>query len=81
VDTHYDYACSLFVSDGWLGWTVEYPNANFLILGPSASEPVGILDGVALTGGWLVLGSQPAYQPGSMLIPTKLEVVPISELK
>jgi hypothetical protein len=81
ADTHYDYACSAFVSEGWLGWTVQYPNANFLILGPSASEPVGILDGVALTGGWLVLGSQPAYQPGSMLIPTKLEVVPISELK
>jgi hypothetical protein len=81
VDTHYDYACSLFVSDGWLGWTVDYPNANFLVLGPTDSEPVGIPDGVALTGGWLVLGSQPAYPPGSVLIPTKLEVVPVSELK
>ncbi len=73
--------CPASVSDGWLGWTVQYPNANFVILGPTASEPVGILDGIALTGGWLVLGSQPAYQPGFMLIPTKLEVVPISELK
>ncbi len=80
VDTHYDYACSLFVSDGWLGWTVEYPNANFLLLGPSASEPVGILDGVALTGGWLVLGPQPAYQRGTTLIPTKLQVVRVSGL-
>ena len=81
VDTHYDYACSAFVSDGWLGWTVQYPNANFLMLGPSASEPVGILDGVALTGGWLVLGPQPAYQRGTTLIPTKLQVVRVADLK
>ncbi|HEY5486241.1 MAG TPA: hypothetical protein VIK06_01215 [Candidatus Limnocylindrales bacterium] len=80
ADTHYDYACSAFVSEGWLGWTVQYPNANFLILGPSASEPVGILDGVALTGGWLVLGPQPAYQRWTTLIPTKLEVVRVSDL-
>lgn len=72
--------CPASVSDGWLGWTVQYPNANFLILGPTASEPVGILDGVALTGGWLVLGSQPDYRPGYAWVPTKLEVVRLTDL-
>jgi hypothetical protein len=81
VDAQTAYGCPTFVSDSWLGWTVEYPNANFLILGPSASEPVGILDGVALTGGWLVLGPQPAYRRGTTLIPTKLQVVRVSDLK
>ena len=73
VDTGNE-GCPPFVSDGWLGWGVGYKNASFLILGPSDSEPRGVPDGVALTGGWLILLSQPDQQ-------AKLEVVPVSDLK
>ncbi len=66
--------CPAFVSGGWLGWGVGYKNASFLIQGPSDSEPRGVPDGVALTGGWLILGSQPDQQ-------AKLEVVRLSDLK
>jgi hypothetical protein len=73
VDTGNE-GCPPFVSDGWLGWGVGYKNASFLILGPSDSEPRGVPDGVALTGGWLILLSQPDQQ-------AKLEVVRVSDLK
>jgi hypothetical protein len=73
VDTGYE-GCPPFVSGGWLGWGVGYKNASFLILGPSDSEPRGVPDGVALTGGWLILLSQPDQQ-------AKLEVVRVSDLK
>jgi hypothetical protein len=67
--------CPVFVSGGWLAWTGAFRNASLAVLGPADSEPRGVPDGLALTGGWLVLGT------GYLVSPTKLEVVRISDLK
>ncbi|MGD0248374.1 MAG: hypothetical protein ABSB75_04900 [Candidatus Limnocylindrales bacterium] len=80
VDTGYE-GCPAFVSGGWLGWTGAYRNASLAILGPGDSEPRGVPDGVALTGGWLILGSRPGQPTGYLAVPTKLEVVRVSDLK
>jgi len=58
ADTGYE-GCPAFVSGGWLGWSDAFQNASLAILAPGDSEPRGVPDGVALTGGWLILGSQP----------------------
>jgi hypothetical protein len=48
-----------------------------MVLGPTDSEPRGVADAVALTGGWLVLGSPIDWQNPV----TKLEVVRVADLK
>ena len=80
VDTGYE-GCQPLVSGGWLAWTGAFRNAPLAVLGPVDTEPRGVPDGVALTGGWLVLGSQPGQPTGYLVAPTKLEVVRISDLK
>lgn len=65
-----------FVSDGWLGWASGGYGLAFLVIGPGDSVQRVVPDGVALSGGWILLGSRPG-QYG----PTNLDVVPLSALK
>jgi hypothetical protein len=65
-----------FASDGWLGWASGGDGLPFLVIGPGDSVQRVVPDGVALSGGWMLLGSQPG-QYG----PTNLDVVPLSALK
>ena len=53
----------------------------FLVRRPGDSAQLVVPDGLALSGGWLILGSQPGQPTGYLLIPTKLEVVPVAGLK
>jgi hypothetical protein len=76
ANTGYE-GCPAFISGGWLGWYVGYTNATWMVLGPTDSEPRGVADAVALTGGWLVLGSPIDWQNPV----TKLEVVRVADLK
>ena len=80
ADTGYE-GCPAFVSGGWLGWSDAFLNASLAILAPGDSEPRGVPDGVALTGGWLILGSQPGQPTGYLVAPTQLGVVRVSDLK
>ena len=80
ADTGYE-GCPAFVSGGWLGWSDAFQNASLAILAPGDSEPRGVPDGVALTGGWLILGSQPGQPTGYLVAPTQLGVVRVSDLK
>jgi hypothetical protein len=65
-----------FASNGWLGWASDGGGQPFLVIGPGGSLQRVVTDGVALSGGWILLGSRPG-QYG----PTNLEVVPLSALK
>jgi hypothetical protein len=65
-----------FASDGWLGWASGGYGLPFLVIGPGDSIQRVVSDGVALSGGWIFLGSRPG-QYG----PTNLDVVPLSGLK
>ena len=69
------------VSGGWLAWTETWQQQLFLVRRPGDSAQLVVPDGVALSGGWLILGSQPGQPAGYLLIPTKLEVVRLSDLK
>jgi hypothetical protein len=69
------------VSGGWLAWTGTSRANTFLVRRPGESAQLIVPDGVALTGGWLILGSQPGQPTGYVLIPTKLEVVWLSDLE
>jgi hypothetical protein len=66
------------VSTGWLAWT---GSGLFLVLPPGQSTQLVVPDGVALSGGWLMLGSRPGQPTGYVLIPTELQVVRLSDLK
>jgi hypothetical protein len=66
------------VSSGWLAWT---GSGLFLVRPPGQSTQLVVPDGVAITGGWLILGSQPRPPTGYVLIPTELQVVRLSDLK
>jgi hypothetical protein len=65
-----------FASDGWLGWASGGGGLPFLVIRPGDSAQRVVPDGVALSGGWILLGSRPG-QYG----PTSLDVVPLSVLK
>ncbi len=80
VQAGYESNSGPFISDGWLGWAGTWRETPFLILGPHDAAPRVVSDGLALSGGWLILGSQPG-QPAGYLLITKLEVVPVSGLK
>ena len=65
-----------FASDGWLGWASDAYGQPFLVIEPGGSVQRVVTDGMALSGGWILLGSRPG-QYG----PTNLDVVPLSALK
>jgi hypothetical protein len=69
------------VSGGWLAWTETWQQQLFLVRRPGDSAQLVVPDGVALSGGWLIFGSQPGQPTGYVLIPTKLDVVRLSDLK
>jgi hypothetical protein len=62
--------------DGWLGWVSNTPSQPFLVIKPGESVPRIVPDGLAISGGWLFLGTQPG-QYG----PTRLEAVALSDVK
>jgi hypothetical protein len=64
-----------FASDGWLGWASGGYGLPFLVIEPGDSVQRVVPDGVALSGGWIFLGSRPG-QYG----PTNLDVVPLSSI-
>jgi hypothetical protein len=73
----YDAISGPYLSDGWLGWGGTWRETPFLIFGPGDTSPRAVPDGLGLTGGWLVLGSEPDEQA----LPTRLDVVSLSDLK
>jgi hypothetical protein len=54
---------------------------GFLVRRPGDTAELVVTDGVALTGGWLILGSHSGQPTGYVVIPTELQVVPLSDLK
>lgn len=69
-----------FVSGGWLGWAGTWRETPFLVLGPRDSAPRVVPEGLALSGGWLILGSRQGQPTGYLMSPTNLEVVRLSDL-
>jgi hypothetical protein len=69
-----------FVSGGWLGWAGTWRETPFLVLGPRDSAPRVVPEGLALSGGWLILGSWQGQPTGYLMSPTNLEVVRLSDL-
>jgi hypothetical protein len=70
-----------FISGGWLGWAGTWRETPFLVLGPRDAAPRVVPEGLALSGGWLILGSRQGQPTGYLMSPTNLDVVRLSDLK
>ncbi len=68
-------AASVSASGGWLGWSAG-SDAPYLVLRPQDSAPHGVVGGLAVAGGWLILGTR----LDDYGLPTQLQLVRLADV-